>query len=313
MKVLKIVGLVVSVLIVVAVIGGSIFIGSQVADSLIYQNEGKDTKEASVYQLEAWDFSVESFEEQYTITKNSVISEDGVVVPFAIIGDETLSKQETVILVHGLGGDFVSVYPQAEMYLKNNYNVIAIDQRASGESLDDKVSFGYYEKQDIKAVVDYVKSQNSEGEIVVHGFSMGAATAGLYAGTDHANLNVDGVIMDSSFESLKSVFESVWDDMNTGLPYSYAVWCGDIVLKIKYGFGFDDADVNFALQSCQIPVLVIQGKQDDIATIAMGQNMYDSVKTEKKEIWIIDTKHIEGYIDFPIEYTEKVFDFLKKN
>jgi len=313
MKVLKIVGLVMSVLIVVTFIGASVFIGSQVADSLIYQNVGKDTKEASVYQLEAWDYSIESFEEQYSITKNSVISQDGVVVPFAILGSDTLSNQDTVILVHGLGGDFVSVYPQAEMYLKNNYNVIAIDQRASGESLDDKVSFGYYEKQDVKAVVDYVKNQNIEGKIVVHGFSMGAATAGLYGGTDHANQNIDGVIMDSSFESLKSVFKSVWDDMNTGLPYSYAVWCGDIVLKTKYGFGFDDADVNFALQSCQIPVLVIQGKQDDIATITMGQNMYDSVKTGKKEIWIIDTKHIEGYIDFPIEYTEKVFDFLGQN
>jgi len=313
MKVLKIVGLVISILIAVAVVGVSLVIGSQVADALIYQNEGKDTKEASVYQLESWGFSVESFEDRYRVTKNSVISADGVVVPFAIIGDETLSNQDTVILIHGLGGDFVSVYPQAEMYLKNNYNVIAIDQRASGESLDDKVSFGYYEKQDIKAVVDYVKSQSLEGQIVVHGFSMGAATAGLYAGTDHANLNIDGVIMDSSFESLETVFKSVWNDMNTGLPYSYAVWCGDIALKSKHGFGFDDADACRALQSCQIPVLIIQSEQDEIATVAMGQNLYDSIQSDKKEIWLVDTKHIEGYIDFPIEYTEKVFDFLSKN
>ncbi|MBI9012210.1 MAG: alpha/beta hydrolase [Clostridiales bacterium] len=312
MKVLKKVGLIVCILILVAVVGVSVVIGNQIADALIYQNEGKDTKEASVYQLEAWEFSIESFEEHYTITKKSITSEDGVIVPFALIGGELLSAQDTVILVHGLGGDFVSVYPQAEMYLKNNYNVIAIDQRASGESLDDKVSFGYFEKLDIKAVVDYINSQNLEGKIIVHGFSMGGATAGLYAGTDHANQNVDGVIMDSSFESLESVFKSVWDDMNTGLPYSYAVWCGDLSLKTKHGFGFDDADASKALESCEIPVLVIQSEQDDIAPIAMGQNLYDSIQSAEKEIWLVDTKHIEGYIDFPVEYEEKVFEFLNK-
>jgi len=309
MKILKIIGIVLGVLLIIGAIGSSVAIGVEVADNLVYGNVEKDTREASLYQLNEWDYSVEAFDEKYKTSKLTVEAKDGVTVPVAILGDYDFESKDTVVLVHGYGGDYVSVYPQAEFYLEADYNVISIDQRGGGDSLDPKVSFGYFEKQDIEAVVDYVRSM-SQNKLIIHGFSMGAATAGHYAGTSHAEKNDVLIVMDSSFDSMENMFVGVWDDMETGLPSSYAVWTGNIAMKLKYDFEFDDADACKALESCHVPVLIIQSERDDLAPNEVGEKIFNHILSTEKEIWYVDSKHIEGYIDFPIEYKERVFKFI---
>lgn len=88
---------------------------------------------------------------------------------------------------------------------------------------------------------------------------MGAATAGLYAATEHANQNIDYCILDSSYDSMEGIFSVIWQSMNTGLPYEYAVTCGDWYLKHRYGFSFEDVDVVAAQTNNKIPTLVIHG------------------------------------------------------
>jgi hypothetical protein len=310
LKVAKITGVTVLILIILGSIGISIFTGTQVAKGLVYQNEGKDTKETSIDQLDQWNYDYETFESKYSVDKSSVVAKDDTVVPFVRIGKNEVDSNKTVVLIHGLGGDSVSVYPQAEMYLENGWNVIAIDQRASGDSKNKWVTFGYYEKLDVEAVVDYVKEELKQETIIVHGFSMGGATAGLYAGTEHANESVNAIVMDSSFESMKSMFLLVWEDAETGIPTDYAIGCGDIVLRLKYGFNFDDADVTKGLITCKVPILIIQSEQDKLVPDEMAVNMIDAIQHNKKEIWRVDSKHIEGYIDYPVEYEGKVMSFL---
>lgn len=309
MKILKITGIVILVLLVVGFIGSSLVIGLEVADNLVYGNVEKDTREASLYQLNEWNYSEVAFDEKYATKKMTQVAKDGVIVPFAILGEYDFENRDTVILIHGYGGDYVSVYPQAELYLQEHYNVISIDQRGGGDSLDPKVTFGYYEKQDIEAVVDYVRGMN-QNKLIVHGFSMGGATAGHYGDTNHAYDNQVMIIMDSSFDSMENMFTGVWNDMETGLPASYAVWAGNIIMKFKYDFEFDDADACKALETCQVPVLIIQSEKDDLAPNAVGEKLFDSIKSQEKEIWYVNSKHIEGYIDFPIEYKERVLAFI---
>lgn len=298
-------------LLIAGFIGTSYMIGTQVAENLVYQNKNKDTHQNSIDQLKEWGYDVSLFQEKYVCSKMSVLSEDKNEVPFYILGANTLTDRNTVILVHGLGGDYASVFPQAEMYLKQGYNVISFDQRASGDSTNEIVSFGYYEQLDIKTLVDYVR-ERAEGLVIVHGFSMGAATAGIYAGTEHAANNVDAVIMDSPFESMESMLRFAWKEMDTGFPTGYAVWCGDIFLSSRYGFSFEDADVVQSLKSCDIPIFIIQSKKDEISTADMATRLFEAIPTSNKEIWSVDSEHIKGYFDEPEEYTQQVMNFINK-
>lgn len=291
--------------------GGSIFVGKLVADGLLYQNKGNDTKGNSIKQLEEWNYDLDHFKEQYggLASEINVEAEDGNEVPAEVF--QTGENSHTVILVHGHGGDHVFNYMLAEMYLSGKWNVITYDQRGAGDNPDDKVTFGYAEKLDVKALVDYAKEKMNSDKIVVHGQSMGAATAGLYAATEHAEKNVDAVVLDSVFDNMKNMFLGVWRGMDTeGIPEDYVVACGDWYLRQFYGFGFEDADVEESMKENHVKTLMLQMEQDDVISAEKAAEMFDNIASEEKEIKWFDCGHIEGIYKYPEEYKEAVFSFL---
>ncbi len=305
-----IIGGILTIVIAVCVVF-NIYVGKQVAEGLLYMNEGNDTKENSVKQLEIWGYDLSRFNEQYSPEMAVVTAEDGNEVPMAVFADD--KRENTAILVHGAGGDHVSMYPVAEIYLKNGWNVVTIDQRASGDSQDDKVSFGYFEKLDVEAAVLYAKNELLSSKVVVHGQSMGAATVALYAATENARENVDAVILDSSFDSMESMFLGVWREMETdGIPEDYVVACGDWYLKHFYGFGFDDADICEKMKENYVDTLILQMSQDVIVSDEKAEQMYTNIVAEEKKICYFDSEHIKGIIDYPKEYEEAVFSFLEE-
>ncbi len=140
-KALKIVKVVVIVLVLLGIIG-SAALGKMIADQVMYQNKDNDTKSNSVKQLvDIWGYDLDGFNGRYTGTEISAVAEDGNVVPGTYFKAD-VESDKCVVLVHGAGGDRVSVYPLAEQYLLRGYNCIAIDQRGCGDNADDKVTFG---------------------------------------------------------------------------------------------------------------------------------------------------------------------------
>lgn len=311
-KIIKVTAVTVCFLLIAAIAGAVMFsinVGKQVAEGLLYLNEGKDTKENSVKQLETWNYDLAGFEAAYEPEKRSVTAEDGVVSPGAVFD---MGGKKTAVLLHGLGGDYVSTYPIAELYLKKGFNVIAVDQRASGDSPDNKVSFGYFEKLDAAAWVDYAKNELKSENVVIHGQSMGAATAALYAATEHAAQNVEAVILDSCFDSMENMFLDTWRSMEgtEGIPEDYILACGDWYLNRHYGFGFEDTDIMEKMKENRVSTLMLQSTKDDMVSNETAEQMFENCAAEKKKICYFDSRHIEGLIDFKEEYEEAVFSFL---
>ena len=54
--------------------------GGVVADKILHQNEGKDTHDNSLKQLEIWGYDIDAFHEKYTGTEVSATASDGNVV-----------------------------------------------------------------------------------------------------------------------------------------------------------------------------------------------------------------------------------------
>lgn len=309
-RVLKITLVVVVIVILTGFIGMSGFLGYQITNELSYQNKSKDTMKASIEQLKTWGKAIAYYEENYEYRTMFLENAQGYQIPYTIIGDSKLKQRDTVILVHGAGGDYRSVYPQAEFYVQQGFNVIAIDQRASGLSKDNVVSFGYYEKYDLEQLVNYIVETLPQQKVIIHGFSMGAASVGLYGGMIGEKKEVMLLVMDSSYESMRDVFTKVWEGMNTGLPSSYAVICGDIFLKARFGYSFDDANVIKALERCNIPVLFFQGTKDNLTSTDRGKYMFEQAAAKQKEYVELECEHIEGFIQYPNEYKNKILEFI---
>ncbi|MBE5962191.1 MAG: alpha/beta hydrolase [Lachnospiraceae bacterium] len=312
------------VLVMVVVLAGlglgvSYFFGSQAAAAMVMQNDGKDTTQASIDQLAEWGYDVkeyakETFESTYHGTEFMVTAEDGVTVYGTYYNPESLTDSDLVILIHGAGGDRISMEPLAKMYLTNGYQVIAYDQRDSGQSTEELVTFGYLEQRDLKAVVEYAKTQTS-GQIILHGQSMGAATAALYASTDHGNENIAAVILDSAYSSMEELFLSVWHEMeeSKSIPDSYMTWCTNWYLSWNYHFDFHDVDIVKESPSNKVSTLVIESAKDILALPEQVEQIYAAIGATKKQLWIVNSAHIEGYVDHPQEYQEKVLTFIKSN
>ncbi|MGL6201268.1 MAG: alpha/beta hydrolase [Lachnospiraceae bacterium] len=299
---------------IIAALGASYYFGKLVTDGLFFLNEGNDTKENSIAQLELWGYDLEAFNNTYTGDEFSVEASDGNTIPVTYFSTDDNTDKDTVILSHGNGGDHVSVYPLAEMYLRNGWNVITYDMRGHGDNESQLMTFGYLERIDMEALVDYTEEITIDKQIVVHGQSMGGAGAGMYAATDHAAEHVDAVIMDSPVYSMEAMFALAWEeeDDSEGIPLSYMVACGNLYMKLNYGFTFKDVEITEEQKYNNVKSLVIVSTQDEVCFPENVIELYENIASSEKELVEIDAAHIMGIIDHADEYEVAVLGFLAK-
>ena len=295
---------------VIAVLGavGSVVMGGIAADKILHQNEGKDTHDNSIKQMEIWGYDINSF--KYEGTEISVKAEDGNEVPATYFDSDS---DKLVILVHGAGGDRYCTYPLAEKYIEDGFDVIAIDQRGSGVNPDDRVTFGINEALDVKAMVKYAREELGADKVIVHGQSMGAQTTAIYAsnvtaGTPEA---ADAVICDSPVPGMELMLKLMFGDGNTkSLTAVYLTGTSKAFMKVVDGIDYDDADTIEVVKNDNIPTMIIVSDKDEVCLPQYVEEVYGNIACENKEILHVNSKHIEGIIDDPEGYMDSVEDFL---
>lgn len=84
-----------------------------------------------------------------------------------------------VILLHGLGGSRLGSMDPARMLARQGYGVLLYDQRASGESEGDMLSWGWRDVADVPSAVSYLQNRADvdDHRIGVWGCSTGAEIA----------------------------------------------------------------------------------------------------------------------------------------
>ena len=105
----------------------------------------------------------------------------------------------TVVLVHGLNRSRIEMVRKTPFLRAKGWNALLFDLRHHGASGGETSSFGHFEKQDVRAAVDFARAR-SRGAIVLWGVSLGAASAALAAAEDPT---VAALVCDSSYRSLR--------------------------------------------------------------------------------------------------------------
>jgi len=108
------------------------------------------------------------------------------------------ARRGTLVYLHGIADNRGSARGIIERYTPRGLDVLAFDSRAHGESGGDACTYGYFEKQDLRRILDTA----APGPIVLFGTSLGAAVAMQEAATDS---RVRSIVAAEIFSDLRTV------------------------------------------------------------------------------------------------------------
>lgn len=212
------------------------------------------------------------------------------------------------ILVHGYGRDGRFAYDYADEYLKRGWNVVVPDLRAAGESDGEFITMGALESRDVFDLAGKISAENPDAKIILHGVSMGAATVMMAAALNPPA--VVAVVEDCGYTSAYEMFAAQLQKI-FGLPEFPAMYCADIVCKIKTGVKISDAAPINVVDKISAPILFIHGDADDLVPFEMLDRLFDACTAPKEKFVVQGAGHADAKKINPNAYFDKVFAFLE--
>lgn len=218
------------------------------------------------------------------------------------------SGEKIAILCHGLGYAKYSGIKYAKMFFRLGYQVIIYDHRNHGYSGKAHTSMGFYEKYDLKKLVDWCYERYGDKcTIVTHGESMGAATVLMHLGIDR---RVDYAIADCAYSDLTQL-------LCHQLKQYYHLPCFLIPIEsfltyLRAGFWYNEVSPIQVVRHSLTPVLFIHGKIDNLVPADMTRQMYHNKKKYKAMYLVAGAKHAGSYCKNSKGYEKVVERFLNR-
>lgn len=183
-----------------------------------------------------------------------------------------------------------------------------VDQRCSGGSDGQVISFGINEHRDCLAWVDFLVEQfGPDVKIILTGISMGAATV-LTAAGKPLPPNVIGVLADCGYSSPKAIIRKVMKDM--GLPPKLMYPFVKLGARIFGGFDLEETSPLEAMKTCTVPVIFYHGESDDFVPCDMSREVFEACTARKQLVTIPDAGHGLSYAVDPQTYLETLREFF---
>ena len=189
------------------------------------------------------------------------------------------------------------------------HSAFIVDQRCSGSSDGNVITFGIKEHRDCLAWVDFMTEHfGSDVKIILCGISMGASTVLMAAGCPLPE-QVIGVLADCGFSTARDIIKKVIRQI--GLP---AGICYPFV-KLGAGlFGRFDLEETSALEAmghCTLPVIFFHGEEDDFVPCEMSRINYEACTARKRLVTVPGADHGLSYPVEPERYLTALREFFE--
>ncbi|CAL9173688.1 unnamed protein product [Musa hybrid cultivar] len=189
-----------------------------------------------------------------------------------------------VIYCHGNSGCRADASEAAIVLLPSNITVFTLDFSGSGLSEGEHVTLGWNEKDDLTAVVDYLRTDGNVSCIGLWGRSMGAVTSLMYGAEDPS---IAGMVLDSPFSNLVDLMMELVDTYKYPLPkftVKLAIQHMRKIIKKKANFDIMDLDTIQVAKRCFVPVLLGHAIDDDFIRPHHSDDIYSSYVGDKNII-----------------------------
>ncbi|KAF8720982.1 hypothetical protein HU200_023391 [Digitaria exilis] len=189
-----------------------------------------------------------------------------------------------VIYCHGNSGCRADASEAAIILLPSNITVFTLDFSGSGLSEGEHVTLGWNEKEDLKAVVNYLRTDGNVSCIALWGRSMGAVTSLMYGAEDPS---IAGMVLDSPFSNLVDLMMELVDTYKYPLPkftVKLAIQHMRKIVKRKANFDIMDLDTIQVAKRCFVPALFGHATEDDFILPHHSDKIYESYIGDKNII-----------------------------
>ncbi|XP_057956728.1 uncharacterized protein LOC131150160 isoform X2 [Malania oleifera] len=189
-----------------------------------------------------------------------------------------------VIYCHGNSGCRADASEAAIILLPSNITVFSLDFSGSGLSGGEHVTLGWNEKDDLRAVVDYLRADGNVSLIGLWGRSMGAVTSLMYGAEDPS---IAGMVLDSPFSDLVDLMMELVDTYKFPLPkftVKFAIQYMRKSIQRKAKFDITDLNTIKVAKSCFVPVLIGHAIDDDFIRPHHSERIYDAYMGDKNVI-----------------------------
>ena len=190
------------------------------------------------------------------------------------------SSRPTIVYLHGIADNRDSATGVIERFRHRGFNVIAYDSRAHGRSEGDRCTYGFFEKQDLRLVLD----QAGVDRAILIGHSLGGAVALQTAAIDG---RIQAVVAASTFADLRTI-------ATDRAPFVFSPSLIDAALaRAEHDAQFVVSEVSplRAAAGLTIPVFIIHGVLDRGTRAAHSQLVYDALRGPKELLLVRDAGH----------------------
>ena len=261
----------------------------------VIRMEVEHGKIASFDQFNAWPHAEISIQSPYGYTLK------GFYFPLE-------GSKKTIIFNHGITITLFGSAKYMPVFRERGYNLLVYDNRRHGESGGTFSSFGFFEKYDLKAVVDWAMQQLGPGGLVgTHGESLGAAITLLHAAIDP---RIAFAISDCSYADSPALFRTRMQE-DYHLPAFPVVNLARLFGKTLLGFDCALSSPIRYISTVQTPILFIHGEKDTYIPCQMSQDLFNAKTTGPRRLYRVPgAGHAYAHSTNPIEYDHQVNAFL---
>lgn len=193
---------------------------------------------------------------------------------------------------------------------KLGHSALIVDQRCSGKSGGDVITFGINESRDCLDWMRFAINRfGPDVKIILTGISMGASTVLIAAGEELPE-NVIGVLADCGYTSAKDIIKKVIHQMK--LPENLAYPFVKLGAKIFGHFDLESASPIAAMKRCRVPVIFFHGEDDDYVPCQMSRRNYVACASRKKLMTVPGAGHGLSYLFAPLEYRTAMKEFFEQ-
>ena len=186
----------------------------------------------------------------------------------------------TVVVLHGMGESKASYLSLGRGLAAKGFDVVLMDLRTHGASTGNYVTYGFWERVDVKTVVDELISENIVSRrVYAFGMSLGASTAIQYAAISS---KCKGVIAVAPFQDAYSICrEKLWYLKKDKFEQ---------VLKRAGQMGRFIVEDASAIEAVRVmsykPIVIIHGKMDRTVPYSHGQAVFNAAEQPKNMITV---------------------------